>query len=270
MYRIENYARNIQDFRASNARNQALSWEQTDKQTWRISKQSADDVEVRYQVFSLQLTDQMADVAPPATFMYVVGQKHVRAPEYDARRLEVYTGLDKEATNYFAATTTSLSMRPRLSASSKVSTSRRAGRATIWSAERLVGAPQSPQHSGHRHAAIGVFGKRGKGMFASVQKFSLRPPTASSISIPRASLSAARFRRSGEITGSCLPRYARVCASVECEADSRPAVGRSITREVQTAVMDVGRHHQLLRRLAAGPWGHRFARRISWQDGRQH
>src|SRR6266567_646123 len=39
MYRIENYARNVQDFRAVNARNQPLNWEQTDKQTWRIVKQ---------------------------------------------------------------------------------------------------------------------------------------------------------------------------------------------------------------------------------------
>src|SRR5262249_18270098 len=33
IYRIENYARNVQDFRASNTRSQLLKWEQTDKQT---------------------------------------------------------------------------------------------------------------------------------------------------------------------------------------------------------------------------------------------
>src|SRR6266446_2706005 len=64
IYRIENYARNVQDFHASNARNQPLKSEQTDKQTWRITKQAADDVEVHYQVFSSQLNDQMADLAP--------------------------------------------------------------------------------------------------------------------------------------------------------------------------------------------------------------
>src|SRR5262249_15934409 len=52
IYRIENYACNIQDFRASTIRNQPLKWEQTDKQTWRIVKQAVDDVEVQYQVFS--------------------------------------------------------------------------------------------------------------------------------------------------------------------------------------------------------------------------
>jgi len=104
MYRIENYARNVQDFRASNMRNQPLMWEQTDKQTWRIAKQPADDVDVRYQVFSAQLNDQMADLAPPATFMYVVGQKHVPCTvKYNAPGgWKVYTGLEKKGDRYVA------------------------------------------------------------------------------------------------------------------------------------------------------------------------
>ena len=104
IYRIENYARNVQDFRASNIRNQPLKWEQTDKQTWRIVKQAVDDVEVQYQVFSTQLTDQMADLAPPATFMYVVGQKHVPyTVKYNAPGgWKVYTGLEKRGDRYFA------------------------------------------------------------------------------------------------------------------------------------------------------------------------
>ena len=105
MYRIENYARNVQDFRAANARNQPLKWEQTDKQTWRIAKQAADDVTVRYQVYSTLLNDQMADVAPPATFMYVVGQKHVPCSvKYEAPgNWKVYTGLDKKGDRYEAS-----------------------------------------------------------------------------------------------------------------------------------------------------------------------
>jgi predicted metalloprotease with PDZ domain len=104
IYRIENYARNVQDFHASNIRNQPLKWEQTDKQTWRIVKQAVDDVEVQYQVFSTQLTDQMADLAPPATFMYVVGQKHVPyTVKYNAPGgWKVYTGLEKRGDRYFA------------------------------------------------------------------------------------------------------------------------------------------------------------------------
>ena len=105
IYRIENYARNVQGFQALNARSQPLNWEQTDKQTWRIIKQAADDVTVRYQVFSNQLTDQMADVAPPATFMYVVGQKHVPCSvRYDTPNgWKVYTGLQKRGDRYVAS-----------------------------------------------------------------------------------------------------------------------------------------------------------------------
>lgn len=105
MYRIENYARNVQDFHAANNRNQPLKWEQTDKQTWRIAKQGTEDVTVRYQVYSTLLTYQMADVAPPATFMYVVGQKHVAySVKYNSPGgWKVYTGLEKKGDRYHAS-----------------------------------------------------------------------------------------------------------------------------------------------------------------------
>jgi predicted metalloprotease with PDZ domain len=105
IYRIENYSRNVQDFHAVNQRNQALKWEQTDKQTWQITKQAPDDVSVRYQVYSTLLNDQMADVAPPATFMYVVGQKHVPCSvKYNAPGgWKTYTGLEKKGDRYQAS-----------------------------------------------------------------------------------------------------------------------------------------------------------------------
>ena len=105
MYRIENYARNVQDFHATNARNQPLNWDQTDKQTWRIAKPAADDVTVRYQVFSILLTDQMADAAPPSIFMYVVGQKHVLCSvKYNAPSgWKIYTGLERKGDRYYAS-----------------------------------------------------------------------------------------------------------------------------------------------------------------------
>src|SRR5439155_21123702 len=105
IYRIENYARNIEDFRATNTRNQPLKWEKTDKQTWRVTKANADDVSVRYQVFSTALADDMADVAPPTIFMYVVGQKHVPcALEYKVPAgWNVYTSLEKKAGRYYAS-----------------------------------------------------------------------------------------------------------------------------------------------------------------------
>src|SRR5262245_20394304 len=56
-YAIQNFAKNVQDFRATSNRGQALQWQQTDKQTWHITKASADDVAVHYQVYSNRLTD---------------------------------------------------------------------------------------------------------------------------------------------------------------------------------------------------------------------
>src|SRR2546428_8546600 len=105
MYRVENYARNVQDFRTVNARNQSLNWEQTDKQTWRIAKPTADDVTVRYQVLSTLLNDQMADVGPPSIFMYVVGQKHVPCSlKYNAPSgWKIYTGLERKGDRYYAS-----------------------------------------------------------------------------------------------------------------------------------------------------------------------
>ncbi len=105
IYRIENYARNVQDFRAATAKNAPLKWEQTDKQTWRIAKQAADDLEVRYQVYSALLTDELADLAPPVTFMYVVGYKHVPCSvKYNAPGgWKVYTGLEKRGDRYHAS-----------------------------------------------------------------------------------------------------------------------------------------------------------------------
>src|SRR5437867_3292829 len=105
MYRIENYARNVQDFRAVNTRNQSLNWEQTDKQTWRIAKASAEDLTVRYQIFSTLLNDQMADVAPPSIFMYVVGQKHVPCSvKYNTPAgWKIFTGLERKGDRYYAS-----------------------------------------------------------------------------------------------------------------------------------------------------------------------
>src|SRR5438094_9104364 len=47
IYRIENYARNVQEFRAVNARNQPLHWDQTNKDNRRIPKKMDDDINVK-------------------------------------------------------------------------------------------------------------------------------------------------------------------------------------------------------------------------------
>jgi predicted metalloprotease with PDZ domain len=104
-YTIREFARNVQEFHASTARGQALKWQQIDKQTWQISKQAMDDVDLRYRVYSTQLTDEMADVNGPATFMYVVGQKHLPSSvKYNAPSgWNVYTGLEKKGDRYHAS-----------------------------------------------------------------------------------------------------------------------------------------------------------------------
>jgi predicted metalloprotease with PDZ domain len=103
-YVIRDFAKNVQDFRAF-ALEAPLKWTQTDKQTWRISKAAADDVTVRYQVFSINLTDQLADISGPSLFMYVVGQKQRPAGvKYLAPKgWTVYTGLEPRADTYYAA-----------------------------------------------------------------------------------------------------------------------------------------------------------------------
>ncbi len=71
-YSIRNYARNVQNFQARSGR-RPLQWKKIDKQTWEVSKQPEQDLFVTYEVYSTGLAHSMADVSPPALYMYVVG-----------------------------------------------------------------------------------------------------------------------------------------------------------------------------------------------------
>src|SRR5262245_10716598 len=72
-YLIRDFARNVQSFRAVSNRDRSLTWQQRDKQTWRIEKQPDENVHIQYQVYSLELTDVVADIANPASlFMYLI------------------------------------------------------------------------------------------------------------------------------------------------------------------------------------------------------
>lgn len=104
-YRIEDYARNVESFLASTVDGRSLEWQKTDKQTWEIRKPPAEDVRVTYQVFSSGLTPVMADMAGPATFMYLDGHKHVPVElRYDVPSgWNIYTGLAGEEGLYRAA-----------------------------------------------------------------------------------------------------------------------------------------------------------------------
>lgn len=81
-YAIENYAENIQRFRASTADGKELQWRKTDSQTWRVALGGATAVTVSYQVFGDTLRNNLAQynerhvfIGGPAVWMYLVGGK---------------------------------------------------------------------------------------------------------------------------------------------------------------------------------------------------
>jgi predicted metalloprotease with PDZ domain len=121
-YTIRDFARNVQEFGATTRQNRQLSWQQVDKQTWRITKAAGDDVRVTYRVYSTTLNDELADVTPAAVFMYVAGQ--TQSPltvKYEAEGgWKAYTGLEKRGDRYYAPTYEALSTSPALIGEFKV------------------------------------------------------------------------------------------------------------------------------------------------------
>jgi predicted metalloprotease with PDZ domain len=81
-YNIENYAANVQRFRATGTGDKALVWRKTDSQTWRIELAGATSVTVEYQVFGNTLANNQSQynerhvfIGGPAVWMYLVGGK---------------------------------------------------------------------------------------------------------------------------------------------------------------------------------------------------
>jgi predicted metalloprotease with PDZ domain len=81
-YNIENYAANVQRFRAMGTGDKALAWRKTDSQTWRIELAGATSVTVEYQVFGNTLANNQSQynerhvfIGGPAVWMYLVGGK---------------------------------------------------------------------------------------------------------------------------------------------------------------------------------------------------
>jgi predicted metalloprotease with PDZ domain len=81
-YYIENYAANVQHFRARDAGGHELGWRKTDSQTWRIELAGATAVTVEYQVFAntmqnnvAQYNERHAFIGGPSLWMYLVGGK---------------------------------------------------------------------------------------------------------------------------------------------------------------------------------------------------
>lgn len=81
-YAIENYAGNIQRFRAVAADGKELRWRKMDSQTWRIELGGSSEVTVSYQVFADTLRNNQAQynerhvfIGGPAVWMYLEGGK---------------------------------------------------------------------------------------------------------------------------------------------------------------------------------------------------
>jgi predicted metalloprotease with PDZ domain len=81
-YNIENYAANIQRFRATSSSGQQLAWRKTDSQTWQIDLAGATAIAVSYQVFANTLRNNVAQynqlhafIGGPSVWMYLVNGK---------------------------------------------------------------------------------------------------------------------------------------------------------------------------------------------------
>ncbi len=81
-YAKMDFARNVQEFRVTNAAGRPLSWDKTDGSRWVVRTGGARSVRVRYRVFANQLsgTFSVLDTAHanwngPSMFMYVEGHK---------------------------------------------------------------------------------------------------------------------------------------------------------------------------------------------------
>ncbi len=83
-YLVREYAKNLEGFRATSTAGQALTWEKTDKQTWRLRHPAGQPVQVTYRLYanepSVRTSIVDADhafVVPAATFLYVAGHQEL-------------------------------------------------------------------------------------------------------------------------------------------------------------------------------------------------
>lgn len=111
-YLIQNYARNVQEFSASDEKGQTLNWEKMDKSTWRIQTNKASTIKIYYKYYanildagSSLLDDKEAYFNGTNLFMYLVNKRslpcrlEIRTPE----NWSVATALKKESQNKFLA-----------------------------------------------------------------------------------------------------------------------------------------------------------------------
>lgn len=82
-YRINDYAKMVQEFSVVDPQGRPLPWRKTDKQTWRIELKGVNAATVRYKVYGntmanhwTQYNQLHAFLAGPATWMYLVGSQN--------------------------------------------------------------------------------------------------------------------------------------------------------------------------------------------------
>lgn len=61
-YMVREFARNVQDFTATDAANQSLKWEKTNKNTWRIVTNGAREWHARYRVYANELSVRTSEL----------------------------------------------------------------------------------------------------------------------------------------------------------------------------------------------------------------
>lgn len=80
-YRILNFGRHVENFRAADERGRSLPWERRNENTWRIKSGAARDIKVSYEVVAQgqsvaesQLDVNRAYISPTSLFMFVPGK----------------------------------------------------------------------------------------------------------------------------------------------------------------------------------------------------
>ncbi|MCL5287512.1 MAG: hypothetical protein M1453_05905, partial [Acidobacteria bacterium] len=111
-YVVNDYAKNVQGFRAMGAGGKELAWRKMDKQTWRVETGGTAAVTVVYKLYAntlannwAQYNEQHAFLGGPAVWMYLVGGKErpVRLVIAPPAGWRVATGMVRMAENTFAA-----------------------------------------------------------------------------------------------------------------------------------------------------------------------
>lgn len=111
-YYLQNYAANVQQFRATGANGKALGWRKTDSQTWRVDLAGSDYATIQYQIFGNTLRNNQAQydelhafIGGPSVWMYLVGGKErpIELAVSVPAGWKIATGMDHTSDHTFQA-----------------------------------------------------------------------------------------------------------------------------------------------------------------------